>query len=152
MPKCHLFPNILILCPSYQNLRPDIPRCCPNSLANIMKKCWDANPEKRPDMNEIVRMLEAIDTSKGGGMIPEGQSGGCLCFTRARGPWIPYSLVLVDEVVFQSFRMNKKSMQLYWKQIISTSFAIMDFVCASCYPSNLIAIRSIYTGSLNFCS
>ncbi|KAG5560188.1 hypothetical protein RHGRI_003469 [Rhododendron griersonianum] len=69
-----------------QNLRPEIPRCCPNSLVNIMKKCWDSNPEKRPDMNEVVRMLEAIDTSKGGGMIPEGQGGGCLCFTRARGP------------------------------------------------------------------
>ncbi|KAH7858020.1 hypothetical protein Vadar_019121 [Vaccinium darrowii] len=69
-----------------QNLRPEIPRCCPSSLANIMKKCWDVNPEKRPEMNEVVKMLEAIDTSKGVGMIPEGQSGGCLCFIRARGP------------------------------------------------------------------
>ncbi|KAK4425644.1 Serine/threonine-protein kinase STY13 [Sesamum alatum] len=69
-----------------QNLRPEIPRCCPNSLANIMKKCWDANPEKRPDMDEVVRLLEAIDTSKGGGMIPEDQAGGCFCFAPSRGP------------------------------------------------------------------
>ncbi|PSR92748.1 Serine/threonine-protein kinase [Actinidia chinensis var. chinensis] len=69
-----------------QNLRPDIPRCCPSALANIMKKCWDANPEKRPDMNEVVRLLEAIDTSKGGGMIPEGQGSGCFCFAPTRGP------------------------------------------------------------------
>ncbi|KAH7843744.1 hypothetical protein Vadar_020289 [Vaccinium darrowii] len=69
-----------------QNLRPDIPRCCPSSVAGIMKKCWDANPEKRPDMNEVVSLLEAIDTSKGGGMIPEGQGGGCFCFAPARGP------------------------------------------------------------------
>ncbi|KAL7210161.1 hypothetical protein ACSBR1_031678 [Camellia fascicularis] len=69
-----------------QNLRPEIPRCCPNSLANIMKKCWDANPVKRPDMNEVVKSLEAIDTSKGGGMIPEGQGAGCFCFAPARGP------------------------------------------------------------------
>ncbi|XP_057489097.1 serine/threonine-protein kinase STY13-like [Actinidia eriantha] len=69
-----------------QNLRPDIPRCCPSALANIMKKCWDANPEKRPDMNEVVRLLEAIDTSRGGGMIPEGQGSGCFCFAPTRGP------------------------------------------------------------------
>lgn len=69
-----------------QNLRPEIPRCCPNALANIMKKCWDANPDKRPDMDEVVRMLEAIDTSKGGGMIPEDQATSCFCFRPTRGP------------------------------------------------------------------
>lgn len=70
-----------------QNLRPEIPRCCPSSLANVMKKCWDANPDKRPEMDEVVSMLEAIDTSKGGGMIPTDQRRGCfLCFSRHRGP------------------------------------------------------------------
>nr|AMM42818.1 LRR-RLK [Vernicia fordii] len=70
-----------------QNLRPEIPRCCPSSLAGIMRKCWDANPEKRPEMSEVVRMLEAIDTSKGGGMIPDDhRSPGCFCFAPARGP------------------------------------------------------------------
>ncbi|KAJ9696140.1 hypothetical protein PVL29_008400 [Vitis rotundifolia] len=69
-----------------QNLRPDIPRCCPSSLASIMRKCWDGNPDKRPDMDEVVRLLEAIDTSKGGGMIPEDQASSCFCFSVARGP------------------------------------------------------------------
>ncbi|XP_015868278.3 serine/threonine-protein kinase STY13-like isoform X2 [Ziziphus jujuba] len=69
-----------------QNLRPDIPRCCPSSLANVMKRCWDASPEKRPEMDEVVSMLEAIDTSKGGGMIPPDQAQGCLCFRKYRGP------------------------------------------------------------------
>uniref|UniRef100_A0A1J3DC52 non-specific serine/threonine protein kinase n=1 Tax=Noccaea caerulescens TaxID=107243 RepID=A0A1J3DC52_NOCCA len=69
-----------------QNLRPEIPRCCPSSLANVMKRCWDANPEKRPEMDEVVAMLEAIDTSKGGGMIPPDQQQGCFCFRRHRGP------------------------------------------------------------------
>ncbi|KAK6239169.1 hypothetical protein QUC31_004638 [Theobroma cacao] len=68
-----------------QNLRPEIPRCCPSSLASIMRKCWDAHPERRPDMDEVVRLLEAVDTSKGGGMIPDDQAPGCFCFT-ARGP------------------------------------------------------------------
>ncbi|KAI4350706.1 hypothetical protein L6164_005136 [Bauhinia variegata] len=69
-----------------QNLRPEIPRCCPSSLANVMKRCWDANPDKRPEMDEVVSMIEAIDTSKGGGMIPHDQPQGCLCFRRYRGP------------------------------------------------------------------
>ncbi|KAK8939550.1 Serine/threonine-protein kinase HT1 [Platanthera guangdongensis] len=70
-----------------QNLRPDIPRCCPSSLANVMKKCWDANPDKRPEMVDVVSMLESIDTSKGGGMIPLDQSRGCLPWFRSRrGP------------------------------------------------------------------
>lgn len=51
-----------------------------------MRKCWDANPEKRPEMDEVVKLLEAIDTSKGGGMIPEDQANGCFCFSVARGP------------------------------------------------------------------
>ncbi|KAL7198743.1 hypothetical protein ACSBR2_021110 [Camellia fascicularis] len=69
-----------------QNLRPEIPRCCPSSLASIMKKCWDANPGKRPEMDEVATLLEAIDTSKGGGMIPDGQAHGCFCFSTPRGP------------------------------------------------------------------
>ncbi|CAH8350232.1 unnamed protein product [Eruca vesicaria subsp. sativa] len=69
------------------NLRPEIPRCCPTALASIMKKCWDGNPQRRPEMEEVVKMLEVIDTTKGGGMIPEDQSpGGCFCFAPARGP------------------------------------------------------------------
>lgn len=51
-----------------------------------MKKCWDANPQKRPEMDEVVSLLEALDTTKGGGMIPEDQAGGCFCFRPTRGP------------------------------------------------------------------
>ncbi|GAU15561.1 hypothetical protein TSUD_45980 [Trifolium subterraneum] len=70
-----------------RNLRPEIPRCCPSVLANIMKRCWDKNPQKRPEMHDVVRMLEAIDTSKGGGMIPDDQTPLCFCFMAGRrGP------------------------------------------------------------------
>ncbi|KAJ9552795.1 hypothetical protein OSB04_016840 [Centaurea solstitialis] len=51
-----------------QSLRPSIPKCCPSSFASILKKCWDMNPEKRQEMEEVVKLLEAIDTSKGGGI------------------------------------------------------------------------------------
>ncbi|KAH1081369.1 hypothetical protein J1N35_021130 [Gossypium stocksii] len=68
-----------------QNLRPEIPRCCPSALASVMRKCWDPHPERRPDMDEVVRSLEAIETRKGGGIIPDDQASGCFCFS-ARGP------------------------------------------------------------------
>ncbi|MED6157964.1 hypothetical protein PIB30_028402 [Stylosanthes scabra] len=69
-----------------QNLRPDIPRCCPSALASIMRKCWDGNPNKRPEMQDVVQMLETIDTSKGGGMLPDDQAPFCFCFGTVRGP------------------------------------------------------------------
>ncbi|XP_026384325.1 serine/threonine-protein kinase STY13-like isoform X1 [Papaver somniferum] len=69
-----------------QHLPPEIPRCCPSALTNIMQKCWSGYPENRPSMAEVVRLLEALDTRKGGGMIPEGQKSGCFCFGVPRGP------------------------------------------------------------------
>ncbi|XP_057425558.1 serine/threonine-protein kinase STY13-like [Lotus japonicus] len=69
-----------------KNLRPDIPRCCPSALASVMRKCWDPKPSKRTEMHEVVRMLEAIDTSKGGGMIPDDHVQFCFCLAPVRGP------------------------------------------------------------------
>ncbi|KAM5566766.1 serine/threonine-protein kinase STY13-like [Rosa sericea] len=57
----------------YKNLRPQIPKSCPSSLAKVMKRCWDAEPSKRPEMDEVVTMLEAIDKSK--------HPHGCFCFS-----------------------------------------------------------------------
>ncbi|KAL1539738.1 serine threonine-protein kinase [Salvia divinorum] len=68
-----------------QNLRPEIPRCCPTPLANIIRRCWDANPENRPEMDEVVGVLEAVETSKGGGMIPDDEASGCFCIRTSRG-------------------------------------------------------------------
>ncbi|KAL6126928.1 hypothetical protein ACLB2K_074973 [Fragaria x ananassa] len=56
----------------YNNLRPQIPKSCPSSLAKVIKRCWHADPRKRPDMEEVVTMLEAIENSK--------HHHGCFCF------------------------------------------------------------------------
>ncbi|KAL3644894.1 serine threonine-protein kinase [Castilleja foliolosa] len=69
-----------------QVLRPEIPRCCPGGFTSIMRKCWAAKPENRPEMDEVVKLLEGVDTSKGGGMIPDDQTLKCLCFGSVRGP------------------------------------------------------------------
>ncbi|OMO52792.1 hypothetical protein COLO4_36968 [Corchorus olitorius] len=58
-----------------KNWRPEIPEYCPKALANLMQQCWDRDPRKRPEMEQVVLMLEAIDKSKGK-KIPQG----CFCF------------------------------------------------------------------------
>ncbi|XP_014511947.2 serine/threonine-protein kinase STY46-like [Vigna radiata var. radiata] len=63
-----------------KHLRPNIPRNCPSALANIIRKCWDPKPERRPEMHEVVTMLEAIDTSKGSRMIRKDKNPLSLCF------------------------------------------------------------------------
>ena len=64
-----------------QGIRPDIPRCCPRALADIMARCWDGNPDKRPEMSEVVAQLERIGTASGKGMTPvDDVAQGCSCF------------------------------------------------------------------------
>ncbi|KDP26574.1 hypothetical protein JCGZ_17732 [Jatropha curcas] len=64
----------------YKKLRPKIPRYCPRGLAKIMRRCWDTNPNKRPEMQEVVTMLEAMDASKGRGMTPLDRTWRCFCW------------------------------------------------------------------------
>lgn len=38
-------------------LRPEIPKDCPQVLRNLMTKCWNSCPLKRPQFSEIQAML-----------------------------------------------------------------------------------------------
>ncbi|RAL54960.1 hypothetical protein DM860_013656 [Cuscuta australis] len=44
----------------YKILRPEIAVSCPSALANVMTMCWDVNSRKRPEMETVVEMLEAV--------------------------------------------------------------------------------------------
>lgn len=67
---------------SAQGARPDIPSICPADLANVMRQCWDPKPENRPNMTEVVAMLEAVDP-KGKALGPRTsvlkKNSGCGC-------------------------------------------------------------------------
>ncbi|XP_006655137.1 serine/threonine-protein kinase STY13-like [Oryza brachyantha] len=65
----------------HNQLRPKIPKCCPQDMARIMRMCWDVEPASRPEMHEVVGMLEKLNTKKGHGMVPAGQPSGCSCFS-----------------------------------------------------------------------
>ncbi|KAK4725046.1 hypothetical protein R3W88_027825 [Solanum pinnatisectum] len=66
IPPHEISPNV------YKSLRPEIPNTCPSAVANLMKQCWNENPKKRPEMKEVVLMLEAIDTT-------QDAQKGCFC-------------------------------------------------------------------------
>ncbi|XP_062213259.1 serine/threonine-protein kinase STY13-like [Phragmites australis] len=79
------YPNYSLADISYHvvklGIRPDIPRCCPRALADIMARCWDGNPDNRPEMSEVVAQLERIGTASGKGMTPvDDVAQGCSCF------------------------------------------------------------------------
>lgn len=44
-----------------QNERPPLPASCQPAIAHLIKRCWSANPSKRPDFSEIVYALEKYD-------------------------------------------------------------------------------------------
>lgn len=44
-----------------QNERPPLPASCQPALAHLIKRCWSANPSKRPDFSDIVCTLEKYD-------------------------------------------------------------------------------------------
>jgi len=39
-------------------VRPSIPESCPKPFAKLMKKCWHADPSKRPAMKKLLRFFE----------------------------------------------------------------------------------------------
>jgi len=45
----------------HQNLRPLLSNSCPSVLNNLIKKCWSANPARRPEFSYIVSVLEKYD-------------------------------------------------------------------------------------------
>lgn len=44
-----------------KNERPPLPESCQPALAHLIKRCWAANPSKRPDFSDIVGVLEKYD-------------------------------------------------------------------------------------------
>ncbi|RVW45864.1 Serine/threonine-protein kinase HT1 [Vitis vinifera] len=58
-----------------QNARPPLPASCQPALAHLIKRCWAANPSKRPDFSSIVSALEKYDECVKEGLPLTSHSG-----------------------------------------------------------------------------
>lgn len=47
---------------SQKNARPAVPAHCPAELGRLMQKCWSRNPVRRPEFNQVVKILEKFET------------------------------------------------------------------------------------------
>jgi serine/threonine protein kinase len=59
------YPNLkfdfqIIIQTAHSGLRPKIPSSCPPFFAELMTKCWDADPSKRPTFAQVIEQLEHI--------------------------------------------------------------------------------------------
>lgn len=74
---------------SEKNERPPLPSSCQPALAHLIKRCWAANPSRRPDFSYIVSVLEKYDESvKEGLPLPShsvGLVGRKLILDRLKG-------------------------------------------------------------------
>ena len=41
----------------FYNLRPEIPASTSDILRSVMTSCWELDPERRPNMEDIVNMI-----------------------------------------------------------------------------------------------
>ncbi|EFA82228.1 ankyrin repeat-containing protein [Heterostelium album PN500] len=51
----------IIIQTSKKALRPTIPAECPPKFAQLIRECWDAAFEKRPNCGEIIKRLESLE-------------------------------------------------------------------------------------------
>merc|ERR1711964_381832 len=61
------YPNMTGLALAYavanDGLRPEIPAYCPQEIADLIVRCWDADQHKRPGFEEILEYIQGIQTS-----------------------------------------------------------------------------------------
>lgn len=52
----------IIIQSAKENLRPTIPPNCPEVLINLIKMCWDPNPDLRPSSAQVLEVLTELET------------------------------------------------------------------------------------------
>ncbi|XWS37477.1 hypothetical protein CRYUN_Cryun19dG0046300 [Craigia yunnanensis] len=46
-----------------KNARPPLPSTCPPAFSHLINRCWSSNPDKRPQFDEIISILECYAES-----------------------------------------------------------------------------------------
>ncbi|OAY83907.1 Serine/threonine-protein kinase HT1, partial [Ananas comosus] len=58
IPFSEMTPEQAAFAVSQKNARPPLPATCPPALSHLISQCWATNPEKRPQFEDIVEILE----------------------------------------------------------------------------------------------
>lgn len=61
-------------CVLHKGMRPSIPQDCPPALGDLMRNCWSAEPNERPEFWEIMRALTICEQSLNASEIPTLES------------------------------------------------------------------------------
>jgi serine/threonine protein kinase len=57
----------------HENLRPTIPEECPLELAELIRRCWDADPAQRPPFSSSIQVLSTLIRASNGSVSNTSQ-------------------------------------------------------------------------------
>jgi serine/threonine protein kinase len=46
-----------------QNMRPPVAKSCPKEMAQLMVRCWQTDPNKRPTLVDVIKELDNMQGS-----------------------------------------------------------------------------------------
>ncbi|KAK1425343.1 hypothetical protein QVD17_20694 [Tagetes erecta] len=64
----------------YKDMRPSMHVNCPRSLAQLIERCWDTDPRKRPEMKDVIVELEEIMKSEESKTLSQDYNSVFGCF------------------------------------------------------------------------
>ncbi|KAJ8550144.1 hypothetical protein K7X08_033851 [Anisodus acutangulus] len=80
IPYAHSTPLQAAIGVVQQGLRPRIPEHAHPKLVELLQKCWQQDPTRRPDFSEILDILKRVTKEAG----PDGEDKSIGGFFRAR--------------------------------------------------------------------
>lgn len=59
VPFSEMTPEQAAIAVALKNARPPLPASCPLAMSHLISQCWATNPERRPQFDDIVAILES---------------------------------------------------------------------------------------------
>lgn len=135
-----------------------MPASCQPALAQLIKRCWAANPSKRPDFTYIVSALEKYDECVKEGLPMTLHSGlvnrnailerlkGCVSMSSSSIPvnvWIFYhqSIIILSHLIYHSNCSITSYLYSVYIQLCSILFDV-----TLCWRNSNIIVNDLFLG------
>uniref|UniRef100_A0A0A9HEH3 Serine-threonine/tyrosine-protein kinase catalytic domain-containing protein n=1 Tax=Arundo donax TaxID=35708 RepID=A0A0A9HEH3_ARUDO len=59
VPFSEMTPEQAAVAVALKNARPPLPASCPVAISHLIRQCWATNPDRRPQFDDIVAILES---------------------------------------------------------------------------------------------